>query len=239
VRSSILATLLSVATVIFPTVLSAQRPYAWVMPQGEPEEALMHPFDVLLEHRQELALADGQVGRIESLSERLVEINEPLLAQIRDAEVLKPERADEIRQAEAARDRFFANAREAETQVREILGAQQRDQARALIGHDSWAYPPPPEESAAAGTAAEETILVVENHNYYDANVYIVSGPRRQRLGFVGGLRNETFEIPEAFVAAPSGIRFEVRQIPQLRLPLTDEVTVLPGNLVYLRIPPS
>ena len=105
VRPVTLIALLGVCLVAAPTPASAQRPYAWVMPVQEPESSLEHPFSVLLDRRVELALDDSQVERIESVRERLVETNEPLLAQIRDSEVYEPEREEELQALETVRER--------------------------------------------------------------------------------------------------------------------------------------
>ena len=233
---------LGMALSVLSSGLQAQRPYAWVMPSAQQEETSPErPFSILLDHSEELALSASQIGRIESTRDRLVAENEPLLAQLRDAEVYEPQGEDGLRAVEAMRERLTRNARSAETQVRTILGRAVTEQALALIGHYTWAYPPRDEQAQAAEESRQRptTTLVVENHNFQDATIYIVAGPRRQRLGFVGGLKDVTFRIPETFVAAPSAIRLEVRQIPARTLPLTDEVTVVPGTLVYLRIPPS
>jgi hypothetical protein len=231
---------LGAAVAVLTSDLEAQRPYAWVMPvEHEEVDPMGQPFSIILSHRAELGLSDSQVERIEDVRERLVEENEPLLAQLRDAEVFRPQGPEEERAVEEARERFTQNARSAEVQVRTILGRAGTERARELIGHDSWAYPPQGEQRNAGEAPQPKTMLIVENHHFQDATIYIVSGPRRQRLGFVGGLKQETFAIPDTFIGTAGRIRLEVRQIPSYTLPLTDEVTVLPGNLVFLRIPPS
>ena len=83
------------------------------------------------------------------------------------------------------------------------------------------------------------TTVTVENHNFLDATIYVVSGPRRQRLGFVTGLTTQIFTIPEAFIFGSTGLWFEVRQLPRYQLPNSDQVSAFPGDQVFLRIPPS
>jgi hypothetical protein len=241
--SAVFAIFLGAGLAIVPMTVAGQRPYAWVMPSADQEETIVSPFSLLLDQSEVLELAASQTGRIESIREKLIELNEPLLAQIRDAELFPPESEEERVALQNVRDRFAANAKDAEQQVRELLSGEQREKALELIGHDSWAYPPEKEEDPAAEDVPEKaeelTTVVVENHNYLDATVYAVSGPRRQRLGFVGGLTTARFTLPESFVNSTSGMRFEVRQIPSYTLPLTDEVPVDTGYVVYVRIPPA
>ncbi len=241
-RNAILTALI-VAGVSIPSVVSSQVPYVWVLPTAEVEYASSAPFASLLEHRQALALGSGQVARIQSVRDRLVEDNRPLLAQIRDAEVFGAETAEERAALEAIRNEFEVNARAAEMEVRQLLMPEQIQRADSLLGGLSWTYPVREEEetprSRAANRAVEPAVLMVENHNYYDANIYVLAGARRIRLGFVTGLGTETFSLPVDVLSAGGGIRFEVVQIPRYVLPPTYEVSAFPGDRVVLRIPPN
>lgn len=231
------------AGISFPSTLSGQVPYVWVMPSVEQEYGSTAPFASLLDHRQALTLTSSQVARIESVRDRLIEDNRPLLAQIRDAEVFGAETEEERAAIAAVREKFEENARAAELEVRRLLQAAQLEQADSLLGNESWTYPVREDTESPANRAAErglaDVLVTVENHNYYDANVYAISGSRRVRLGFVVGLRTETLVIPNEIVMGAGGIRFEVVQIPRLYLPGTPEVSVFPGDRVVLRIPPS
>ncbi len=232
-----------IAGVSVPSVLSGQVPYVWVLPTIDAEYPSTDPFASLLAQRDVLALTSSQITRIERVRDRLIEDNRPLLAQIRDAEVYGVETEEERSALEAIRAAFDERAGEAELDVRQILMAEQIERADSVLGDESWTYPVRGDvetpRARAAARAREDAFVTVENHNYYDANVYVISGGRRMRLGFVGGLGTQTLEIPDEIILGAGGVRFEVVQIPRFYLPSTPEVSVFPGDRVVLRIPPS
>jgi hypothetical protein len=226
-----------------PSILTGQVPYVWVLPTVEAENPATAPFAELLAHGEALSLTPTQVAQIERVRNRLIEENRPLLAQIRDAELYGVDTEQERSALAAVRSEFDDNAGEAEREVREILLAEQVTTADSLLQGASWTYPLREETQTPRALAAERAVadvaLTVENHSYYDANVYAISGGRRVRIGFIQGLRTLDFVVPDELVMGASGIRFEVVQIPRLILPNTPEISVFPGDHVVLRIPPS
>jgi hypothetical protein len=93
--------------------------------------------------------------------------------------------------------------------------------------------PPPPVDPSAPA------MVEVENQSFYDMNVYVVRGGMRARLGTVSGNSKRVFEIPRTFVGPATPLRFQADPIGGSRTPFSQEITVLPGDTVVLRIPPS
>ena len=68
----------------------SQQPEAWIVGRAGDALAISQragPFAMLLDRATELALTSNQIGRIRDIQRRLVRTNEPLQAQIRDAEL--------------------------------------------------------------------------------------------------------------------------------------------------------
>ncbi len=76
--------------------------------------------------------------------------------------------------------------------------------------------------------------LYVQNQNFYDANIYAVYSGYRQRLGFVGGLSNETF----TFRWNQIDLRIDI-QFVSAGSYLTESLLVDEGDELELRIDPS
>lgn len=93
------------------------------------------------------------------------------------------------------------------------------------------ANPGPPEPSTV-------TRLRVENQNFQDMNVYVLSGSQRIRLGTVTGLSTQVFTIPPDLVRGTL-LRFEVHPIGGRDNPRSETISVQPGDEVHLTIPPS
>ena len=117
------------------------------------------PFELLRRHRAELQLTDEQVGRLEAVARRLEERNAPLRAQLRQArermvaerraalERLSPEaRRDSVRRMRegmrrgevpqalrAPMEQMRANQRAAMEEAQQVLTAEQKERARALV----------------------------------------------------------------------------------------------------------
>jgi hypothetical protein len=82
------------------------------------------------------------------------------------------------------------------------------------------------------------TILVVENQSFPDMTIYVIEGGRRVRLGMATGNSSTRFTLPKYLVRQLSVMRFQADPIGSNRAPVSDEITVSPGDEVTLRIPP-
>ena len=84
-----------------------------------------------------------------------------------------------------------------------------------------------------------ETRLVVDNQAFPDMNIYVLEGGRRVRLGTAGGNSKTSFVIPKTVVRTLTSLRFLADPIGGNRTPVSEEITVSPGDEVTLRIPPA
>ena len=84
-----------------------------------------------------------------------------------------------------------------------------------------------------------KTSVKVENQNFADMNVYVLSSAGRVRLGMVTGLSSQVFEIPADIVRISPQVRFELHPIGGRRNPISETITVMPGDMVQLTIPPN
>lgn len=83
------------------------------------------------------------------------------------------------------------------------------------------------------------TVLVVENQAFPDMTIYVLEGSRRVRLGTVIGNTTTRFTLPRYLVRSLTPLRFQADPIGSSRAPVSDELTVSPGDEVVLRIPPT
>lgn len=83
------------------------------------------------------------------------------------------------------------------------------------------------------------TQLVVDNQSFPDMTIYVIEGARRVRLGLAGGNTKTKFTLPKYLVRTLTSVRFQADPIGSARAPISDEITVSPGDEVVLRIPPS
>ena len=101
--------------------------------------------------------------------------------------------------------------------------------------------------SAAAGcvrpgTGAREelpTFLRVENQALSDATVYVWQNSARLRIGRVSSLSTATMRIPSSQIFGPTPLRFQLDFLAGSRSPLTEQITVIPGDTVVLQVPPQ
>ena len=84
------------------------------------------------------------------------------------------------------------------------------------------------------------TRVHVENQNFLDANVYVIGdGGARQRLGTVTGNTDRDFVIPEYIVTPANTVRFLIEPIGSNASPISNSLSVRPGETVTLTIPPT
>lgn len=82
-------------------------------------------------------------------------------------------------------------------------------------------------------------MVQVQNQGFSDMVIFAVSGAQRIRLGVVTGNSTQTFTIPRYLVRGAGPIRFLADPIGSNRAPVSEELTVQPGDIVTLTIPPQ
>jgi hypothetical protein len=93
--------------------------------------------------------------------------------------------------------------------------------------------------SACATTgqpAAEEerTTIEIQNQGFLDANVFVLRGSQRTRLGTVPGVSTRTFTLPRGVVFGGTTLRFVAEPIGSRASPTSHEIVVHPGDELRL-----
>jgi hypothetical protein len=81
-------------------------------------------------------------------------------------------------------------------------------------------------------------MLQVENRGFTDMVIYAISGGQRARLGLATGNSTKSFTIPNHLIRSAGVLRFLADPIGGNRTPVSEEMTVHPGDIVTLTIPP-
>jgi hypothetical protein len=108
--------------------------------------------------------------------------------------------------------------------------------AGALWGFAAAACHRPP---VAPVNPQAEVAVSVDNRNFLDADVFIVRGTQRIRLGMVPGLSSRALMVRPELIGYGQEVRFEVHPIGGRGDPLTETISVRPGDVVRLTIPPN
>ena len=82
------------------------------------------------------------------------------------------------------------------------------------------------------------TRLKVENRNYLDHTIYVLRGSERIRLGMATGSSTTTFRIPPNIIFGGTQLRFIADPVGARGAPVSEAITVQPGDEVGLTIPP-
>ena len=85
---------------------------------------------------------------------------------------------------------------------------------------------------------ASSAMVQVQNQGFADMVIYAISGGQRVRLGLATGNSTKTFTVPRYLTVGAGPIRFLADPIGGNRSPVSEEMTVQPGDLVTLTIPP-
>ena len=94
-------------------------------------------------------------------------------------------------------------------------------------------------KSSPAGTTPNNpAVLEVENRGFADMVIYAISGSQRLRLGLATGNSTKSFTIPNSILRGAGTLRFLADPVGGTRTPVSDELTVQPGQVVTLTIPP-
>ena len=83
------------------------------------------------------------------------------------------------------------------------------------------------------------TAVKVDNQSSADMTIYAVRSGQRIRLGLATGLKVSTFTIPASLIFGATPLKFIADPIGASRLPISDEISVSPGDVVTLMIPPQ
>jgi len=93
-------------------------------------------------------------------------------------------------------------------------------------------------KSHSAPSPEPRTTISVENQGFSDMTIYAIRSGQRVRLGQATGNSTSTFTIPANLIFGATPLRFLADPIGGNRSPVSDEITVQPGDQVRLVIPP-
>lgn len=83
------------------------------------------------------------------------------------------------------------------------------------------------------------TTLTVENQDFYDMTVYAVVNGQRNRLGIAPGNHTTELTVPSYLLNGVAQLRFVCDPIGGGRTPVTEEITVNPGDDLMMIITPD
>jgi hypothetical protein len=93
--------------------------------------------------------------------------------------------------------------------------------------------------SAESGEPEPATVLEVDNQATLDMTIYVVrSSGARERLGMATAHSRTRLRIPSRLMFGLTPLRFMADPIGGSATPVTQEITVQPGDTVVLQIPP-
>ena len=81
------------------------------------------------------------------------------------------------------------------------------------------------------------TTLRVENQAFLDMTIYVYRSTQRIRLGTATGNSVTRLRIPANLIFGATSLRFQADPIGGNRTPVSEEITVSPGDEVRLTIP--
>lgn len=98
---------------------------------------------------------------------------------------------------------------------------------------------------SACGTATRQTYkragtktsVRVENQNQLDMTIFVIHESQRSRLGTVPSFSTRLFDIPDDYVSGATPLRFLADPVGSRQRPISQEITVTPGEQIELFIP--
>lgn len=93
--------------------------------------------------------------------------------------------------------------------------------------------------AAAPINPQAEVAVTVDNQNFLDMTVYLIRGGQRIRLGMVPGLSKQILMVRPDLIGYGTDLQFEVHPIGGRGNPISETVSVKPGDVINLTIPPS
>jgi hypothetical protein len=86
--------------------------------------------------------------------------------------------------------------------------------------------------------AEPETSVEVQNQSFNDMTIYVVRSAQRIRLGTAGGNTTSVLKLPRGIIFGITQLQFVADPIGGQRLPISESISVTPGDQVRLIIPP-
>ena len=93
--------------------------------------------------------------------------------------------------------------------------------------------------AAAPLNPRAEVAVTVDNQNFLDMDVFIIRGGQRLRLGMVPGLSSRILMVRPELIGYGTEVQFEVHPIGGRGNPITETISVRPGDVIHLTIPPN
>ena len=84
-----------------------------------------------------------------------------------------------------------------------------------------------------------EVAVTVDNQNFLDMDVFIIRGGQRLRLGMVPGISSRILMVRPELIGYGTEVQFEVHPIGGRGNPITETISVRPGDVIRLTIPPN
>ena len=81
--------------------------------------------------------------------------------------------------------------------------------------------------------------MTVDNQNFLDMDVFIIRSGQRLRLGMVPGLSSRMLMVRPELIGYGTEVQFELHPIGGRGNPLSETISVRPGDVIHLTIPPS
>ena len=79
----------------------------------------------------------------------------------------------------------------------------------------------------------------VENQAFSDMTIYVLNGGQRVRLGMATGNSTARFRVPQSMIFGLTSLQFQAHPIGGTHNPVSQAITVSPGDEVRLTIPPG
>src|SRR5436853_4940105 len=93
--------------------------------------------------------------------------------------------------------------------------------------------------AAAPLNPRAEVAVTVENQNFLDMDVFLIRGGQRLRLGMVPGLSSRMLMVRPEVIGYGTEVQFELHPIGGRGNPMSETISVRPGDVIHLTIPPS
>jgi len=84
-----------------------------------------------------------------------------------------------------------------------------------------------------------EVAVTVDNQNFLDMNVFLIRGGQRIRLGTVPGLSSRILMVRPDLIGYGTELQFELHPIGGRANPVSETISVRPGDVIQLTIPPN
>ena len=84
-----------------------------------------------------------------------------------------------------------------------------------------------------------EVAVTVDNQNYLDMDVFLIRGGQRIRIGMVPGISSRMLMLRSELIGYGTEVQFELHPIGGRGNTISETVTVRPGDVIQLTIPPN